>query len=225
MNELQCEADWLRAVRSSSEHATGGVRLLTVCGPSGAGKTSVVSALAKDYAVYIETTDGNPHLKALLEGSDRFNAAENQGWFLRRIGENIAKADARVPLVLDQDPAAIVLAYSRMLRKDGKISELQYGVLVSTLLQTEQSLRLWGAPRTVLCLDAPAEALRQRVVMRMGASHTPPLVWFDRVRSHFLDLFSRFPNAIRFSTVELSVEQIASHARRLLQDGREATKL
>src|ERR1017187_5395609 len=104
--------------------------VLSICGPSGVGKTTVVTALANSYPTFIETTKGNPHLKGLLAGKTDFNAAANQEWFLRHIGLHISRARSRSPLILDQDPAAIVLAYSRMFLEDGKMTEGQYASLL-----------------------------------------------------------------------------------------------
>ena len=180
--------------------------ILSLCGPSGVGKTTVVRALSNRYPVFIETTNGNPHLKGLLQGNLDFNAAANQEWFLRRIGRCISRANSRSPLILDQDPAAIVLAYSRIFLEDGKMTETQYASLLERLMKIEEKLKEWRCPRTVLLLDAPADVLRQRVFQRWGKSRTPPLTWFERVRNHFVQLFTCFPNAIVVSTVNLSAE-------------------
>src|SRR5262249_21707294 len=140
-----------------------------------------------------------------------------QEWFLRLVTEHIADANPRLPLVLDQDPAAIVLAYSRMFYEDGLITTAQYESLFQDLLRVEEMLNRWRSPRAVLCLDAPAEVLRKRVVQRTSESHTPPLLWFERLRMNFLELFERFPNAVPVSTVELPPEQVISCARSLLE--------
>ena len=195
------------------------VPLMTVCGPCGVGKTTVVESLAGICPAYIETPSGNPHLKALLEGKEDFNAAANQQWFLGRIGEFVRRTNPRSPLVLDQDPAAIVLAYSRMFQEDGFITETQYSGLMQTLIEVEEMLQRWRFPRVVLFLEAPAELLHQRIVRRWGKSHTPPLAWFVRVRTYFRDLSAHFPQAFTLSTADLAPAQIVSRARQLLERG------
>jgi len=214
----EIEAQWRAKIRSQGTDKLGCAPLLTICGPSGAGKTTVVGVMASNYPVCLETAEENPHLKGLLKRKKGFDAAANQEWFLARIAESVSHAKPDAPLILDQDPAAVVLAYSRMFFEDGKISEAQYSALLRRLLEIEEKLQAWMRPRAVLCLDAPADVLRKRVVQRGGESRTPPLPWFHRIRTHFLDLFSRFPNAIRVSTVHLSPEQVISRAKDLVEN-------
>jgi deoxyadenosine/deoxycytidine kinase len=214
MKSNAVEQQWRSTIRYKKISAAS---VLSICGPSGVGKTIAIKTLASYYPVFIETIDGNPHLNALLKGKADFDATANQEWFLKRIGEHITRANTDLPLILDQDPAAIVLAYSRMFMEDDKISKAQYSSLLRRLLKIEEKLQNWKCPRTVLFLDAPADVLHQRVLQRSGKTHTPPLKWFDRVRNHFLELLPHFPNAIIASTVELSPQQIISRARGLIK--------
>lgn len=197
--------------------------VLSICGPSGVGKTTTTKLLASDYPVFIETTDGNPHLDRLLKGEANFNAMANQEWFLRRVERHIVIADRSLPLILDQDPAAIVLAYSRMFLDDGKISQREYGLLLQRLLKIEEMVQAWRSPRVCLFLDAPADVLYERNLRNSGKSRTPPLEWFERIRDYFLRLFPCFPNAVSVSTVELAPELVLSRAKALIirrdQDG------
>lgn len=191
--------------------------VLSICGPSGVGKTTVVKALVAEYPAFVETTEGNPHLRDLLRGSSHFNAAGNQRWFLERVGKHIIRSNPKLPLILDQDPAAIVLAYARMFFEDGKITEMQYTSLLKRLLKMEEELRRWKYPRLVLFLDAPANLLHQRILRRSGKSLTPPIEWFERVRNNFLRLFTHFPNAFKISTEKCSPEQVTTHAREWIE--------
>src|SRR5262245_25519582 len=134
---LHKEIEWQNSMQSGGVNDTGDVPLLTVCGPSGAGKSTIVAALATAYPVFIETIEGNPHLKDLLEGNTNFKAAANQEWFLNRVSEHITRVNPRSHLVLDQDPAGIVLAYSRMFLEDEKMTEIQYTLLLQKLLEIE----------------------------------------------------------------------------------------
>jgi deoxyadenosine/deoxycytidine kinase len=196
---------------------TAGDFALSICGPSGVGKTTTIKALLKNYPVFIETTEGNRHLSALLKNKKDFNAAANQRWFLSQIGKHIAKANPQLPLILDQDPAAIVLAYAKMFFEDGKIKKSQYESLFNRLLKIEKTLHGWKCPRTVLFLDAPAEVLYHRALKRSGKTLTPPLEWFERVRSHFVQLFTCFPNAFTISTARNSPEQVVAKAKALIE--------
>jgi deoxyadenosine/deoxycytidine kinase len=198
-------------------HNSGLFPVVSVCGPSGAGKTTVATALSKSYPTYIETIAGNKHLKGFLHGKSDFNAEANQTWFLRRIARHIARADPCLPLVLDQDPAAIVLGYSSVFVEEQKLTDAQYALLLKRLLIIEKKLCEWRCPRTVLFLDAPAAVLHQRIYQRCGKSHTPPLDWFEFVRNRFVQLFTCFPNAVAVSTVNHSPEQVIARARSLIK--------
>jgi len=192
--------------------------VISICGPSGVGKTTVIKGLAKLCPTFIETTKGNPHLKGLLEGRKEFNAAANQEWFLKRIGRYIAKAKPNLPLVLDQDPAAIVFGYAKMFLDEGKMNSTDYELLLEQLMKIETSLQRWRSPRTVLFLDAPPVILHRRALNRAdGKSSVPPLKWFERNRNYFVNLFTCFPKAIRISTVDHSADEIVERARGLIE--------
>jgi deoxyadenosine/deoxycytidine kinase len=191
--------------------------VLSICGPSGAGKTTVVEALADEFQVFIETTKGNPHLAALLNGKVDFNAAANQKWFLNLIGKGVAQADPKFPLILDQDPAAIVFAYAKMFLEDRRMTETQYEYLLKKLSKIEETLQRWTSPRIVLLLDASPPVLYHRILRRSGKAKTPPLEWFGRVRDQFARIFPHFPNAFTISTERHTAEQVAKRARTLIE--------
>jgi deoxyadenosine/deoxycytidine kinase len=211
------EREWQTVVASQSNHRQGALPVLTVCGPSGAGKSSTVASLTSICPVFIETVEGNPHLNRFLERRKGFDAEGNQKWFLKQIERHIAGADPRSPVVLDQDPAAIVLVYSRMFMDEGGISKDQYALLLRQLLKIERALQRWRSPRRVLFLDAPADVLHKRVLGRLGASCTPPLQWFEKVRTRVQNLSTLFPHAVEASTVHRSLQQVISLATSLLE--------
>jgi len=204
-------------VLRTSQQGSTAPKLLSICGPSGSGKTTICRALKGFYQVYIEDGQNNPHLHKLIEGSKDFDAAANQHWFLDRMEQFIDAAHDR-QIVLDQDPAAIVLAYSRMFHEESIMTTTQCTSLMEDLLRIENKLQRWKCPRVVLCIDAPAEVLRARVVRRVGESLAPPLAWFARVRECFRDLWPRFPNVVSVPTVHLTPEQVIARARQLLED-------
>lgn len=207
---------WQDALRSSSGGPRSASKALSICGPSGAGKTTIARALAESYPTYIENVSSNPHLRSLLEGKTSFNAFDNQRWFLSRVITFVEHADSNAALVLDQEPAAIVLAYARMFYEDGGLSELHYIALLERLVHTEVLLKRWGSPRTVIFLDAPADVLYSRVVQRNGVARTPGIEWFERVRTYFRQLPVFFPKAVIVSTSQLSAEQTVSRAQQAL---------
>lgn len=214
---VKAEARWRRTVSGAYQRRDDSAALMSVCGPSGAGKTTVVQGLQQCCGVYVECATGNPHLQQLLNGAEDFDAAANQEWFLERVSEDLSRRDPRSPLALDQDPAAIVLAYARMFFDEGRMSEQEYVGLLTHLLEMEGVMRKWTTPRTVLCLDAPAAVLHERVQARSGRKQTPPIEWFSRLRDYFLEFFDQLPNAIRVSTVDHSLVDVVNQAKALLE--------
>jgi deoxyadenosine/deoxycytidine kinase len=211
----QEETEWAERIR---QHAsiTRRAAILSVCGPSGVGKSTISRGLARSYPTYIESTDGNPHLYRLLEGRPDFNAAENQKWFLNRIADYVFAADPLRPLVLDQDPAAVVLVYARLFCDAGLMDEAEYGDLFTTLFAIEERLLQWTVPRSVMWLDAPAETLSERVVQRSPASKTPPIAWFADVRRSFAKMCPHFPRCTRVLSSEFPPDALILRARSLL---------
>lgn len=156
----------------------------------------------------MESTAGNPYLAQLLKGSANFDALANQRWFLHRIAEFINDANSGNPLILDQDPTAIVKVYSRMFRDNGLIDAGGYGKLLAELGEVEETLTRWRTPRTIFFLDAPAEVLYDRVFRRSGNAATPPLEWFATVRSYFLELSAQLSHVISVATADIAPPEI-----------------
>jgi deoxyadenosine/deoxycytidine kinase len=203
---------WRNAM--TSEHSKSTISLLTICGPSGAGKTTVATSLSQGCQVYVETTAGNPHLKALLAGKKNFNAAANQEWFIDRVAQFVSRADDS-PMVLDQDPAAVVFGYAKMFCEEGYLTCADFERLVNKLVALELQLRRWKGPRNVLFLHAPPEMRRQRVIQR-GAVSVPPLSWFEKIGEYFHELANQIPNVTRFSTAEGTIAEAVARAQKLL---------
>ena len=189
-------------------------RLLTIAGPSGSGKTTVARSLSREYATFIEDVSKNPHLEALRSGAP-FDAYANQRWFLDQMGAFLRAARTDVPIVLDQDPAAIVRVYARMFHDEQRISGAQYRTLLLDLLRVESMLTRRNTRRAVVFLDAPAAVLRERAELRGDAS-VPPESWFDSVRHYFRELQSRVPAAPVIPTDELSSDEVVKTIRHIL---------
>jgi deoxyadenosine/deoxycytidine kinase len=172
--------------------------------------------LLSQFNGYVEAADDNPHLLSILKGKPDFDAFANQQWFLNRIREFLHNANPRRPVILDQDPAAIVMVYSRMFRDEGLIGDSGYRALFTDLLDLEKDMSRWKSPRTIFYLDAPAEVLRQRVVQRSGNAATPSLKWFTTVRSYFHELSTELPNVTRFSTDGITPQEISNQVAEVL---------
>ncbi len=200
------EQQWVAVQKAATSRA--GPPVVTLCGPSGVGKSTAALALPSMFQVYLEDVRGNPYLQALLNGDARFDAAANQRWFLSRLHDFVRASDPNRPLVLDQDPAAIVLVYAKLFLEDGLLTNEQHDDLIVQLMDVERVLGRWRLPRIVLGLHAPSEVLYERARIRSVSQAVPPLQWFERVRAGFLNLFDLFPGAIRVSIVEACPEDI-----------------
>ena len=214
---LDILGEWQTKLRSCAVSKSSAARLFTICGPSGSGKTAVVQGLLQQFNGYVEAVDDNPHLLRLVEGTPDFDALANQQWFLNRIAKFIHNANSGSPLILDQDPAAIVKVYSRMFKDDGLIDNAGYRTLLTDLLHLEGNMSRWRTPRTIFLLDAPEEVLRQRVSQRSGTVATPSLKWFATVRSYFHELAAELPNVILVPSADVTPQQISSQLTKILR--------
>jgi deoxyadenosine/deoxycytidine kinase len=193
--------------------------VLSICGPSCSGKSSTARALAAEYPTYIEIPEENPYLRALVEDSTTFDAMANQMWFLRRMGDFIKDADSYRPMVLDQDPSAIVFVYARIFRDEFRISDSDYVRLTEELKQVEEKLQQWSSPRKVLVLDAPAEMLHARAVQRLKPGCAPPVEWFVKIRTYFQEFSRSLPKKLVLSTADTDPLEVIAMARRLIRSG------
>ena len=208
--------EWQTKLKSCAGGKSSTAPLLTICGPSGSGKTAIVRTLLQQFNGYVEAAEENPYLLSLLEGKSNFNAFANQQWFLNRIREFVHNASSRSPLILDQDPAAIVMVYSRIFREDGLIDNAGSRTLLTDLLHLEEMMSRWRTPREIFFLDAPAKVLRDRVLLRAGNVATPPLKWFTRIRHCFRELSAQLSNVTFVSTDGLTPQQISNQVAEVL---------
>lgn len=174
----------------------GAPPMLTVCGPPGSGKSTLVRALSETYgaaASYVERFEDNPFLDRLDQPPVGFDATASQRWFLDSVSRFVVAADGP-PLILDQDPTAIVLVYGQLLVDRGEIKPQDYEDDLATLmrLETEQAGKLAG--RTLVLLDAPAEVLADRCCNKPG----PVLerAFLESVRERFRRVFTGLPNVV-----------------------------
>lgn len=204
--------NWLRfQIRDPS--AAG--RVVCIAGPSGSGKSSIVKRLA-DFGVstYVEDVAGNPFLKGLYDNSHSFDAHASQHWFLEQIDSFVEGSVGSSTLVLDQDPAAVVRVYGRLLREDGRLSDDAYVSLLTMLLRLESRL---GArqQRITVFLDADERTLRRRMVER-GDLAAPTEAWLQRVRLSFAELNHSSPNSRLVNTEGREAGAIAIEIATLL---------
>src|SRR5260221_4896990 len=125
----------------------------------------------------------------------------------------IAEADRTQPLLLDQDPAAIVMVYSKMFKDQGLMNDAQYSSLVEYLIEVERMLQAWRIPRICIYLKADECVLRQRVLNREGNLAMPSLNWFLTAKAYFDALMQRLPKVIHIPAARLSAREIAERIR------------
>lgn len=204
--------NWLR-FKIPDPGAAG--RVLCIAGPSGSGKSSIVRHLADFGAsTYVEDVAGNPFLIGLYGNSHSFDAHASQQWFLEQIESFVERSAGGSTLILDQDPAAVVRVYARLLREDRRMSDDAYVSLLMMLLRLESRLGI-RQQRVTVFLDADERTLRQRMVER-GDPAAPTEVWLQRVRAAFAELKQSSPNSRLVSTEGREAGAVAAEIATLL---------
>ena len=186
-------------------------KILTISGPPGSGKTSVVNNLSKEFQTYTEDVKHNPFIQDISRKRNEFRAVENQNWFLDRLETFLDAADPTAHLVIDQDPAAIVKVYCRLYRDNGSIDCQSYMGYLKRLIDIEIKLNKWGGGRQAIMLDAPAEILFKRV-KETASWRKPPLEWFESVRNYFQEFRKRVGNIPTLDTNRTSSREITKIA-------------
>lgn len=199
-----------RRVRCTNEAEA---RVLVVAGPPGAGKTSVIRALAdRGIRVHLERPEENPFLLGLLAG-DASVAYHCQDWFVSAVESFIAGASRQCSIGIDQDPSATALVYGRGLLERGLLADAEGVEVVKRLQAVEGSLAEWPCCRVVL-LDAPFAVLEERVVWR-GAER-PESFWLNELHQRFLS----FGAAFGWPRIDTSTRTLAEVAQDVLDLGR-----
>jgi deoxyadenosine/deoxycytidine kinase len=211
---LPSEQKWFR-FNSAPNTSLGAKPLITLCGPSGSGKTTITAKLLDSSEVYLENTSPNIYHKSLLGEDMAFDAVSSQRWFLEAMSNFISRCNPTRSLILDQDPAAIVLVYSRLFLEDGLFNEKTYEALVDSLIDIENDLRRWRRPRKVICLDAKEEVLRTRAALRLNSEITPSVAWFSRLRLRFNEVSHFFPETRLYDTEHIAPDSIAAEIRQI----------
>jgi NTP pyrophosphatase (non-canonical NTP hydrolase)/deoxyadenosine/deoxycytidine kinase len=198
----------------SRESTPTGPRLICVAGPTGSGKTSVASRFEGRCQTYIESTNGNPYVRAVIANESGADFAANQHWFLDRIADFLRRSSGAAPAILDQDPGVVVRVYGKLFRSSGRLSRDSYTALLEELLAIESSILRWSGGRVLVLLDAPASVLRSRVAARDGVA--PPLEWFERLREFFAEFRRRLKGPAVLCTADASIDEVESHIQSLL---------
>ena len=181
-------------------------RALTIMGPPGVGKSTVVARLSARFPSYLERTAENPH----LHGTDwptAESALRSQTWFMEETRAAVVSAERSQPLVIDQDPRAIVEIYGELMVRLGWLGEPELANLRALLRPIEASLHGWSAGWHAILLDAEPDVLMHRVKDRdgYGAGATDHL---SSLHAEFLRLASQMPEITMVKTDDLGIDEV-----------------
>jgi NTP pyrophosphatase (non-canonical NTP hydrolase)/deoxyadenosine/deoxycytidine kinase len=191
-------ANWLRFAIAP--------RAVTVMGPPGAGKTTITTLLAARFPAYVEQPDRNPHLEA--GWPTRSSALECQRWFLGQVAESVGAARRHEPLVVDQDPRAVVRVYSELMARDGWLEDTDVQRLLMDLQPVEAALAEWRAGWGVVLLDAEPDVLAWRIAKRDG--DTSVVDHLAEIKREFAVLSAQLPTVSVVETDNLSPQEVAA---------------
>jgi deoxyadenosine/deoxycytidine kinase/NTP pyrophosphatase (non-canonical NTP hydrolase) len=184
--------------------------VVAIVGPSGAGKSTTVRKLAERLGGvrhFLENAPANPFLATAQSDSSTPDLTyQSQDWFARQQEEFLAGVVPGELAILDQDPAAITLVYSRRLWQAEMLTLDHYEHFLARLLELELSLGRRLGNRLMILLDAPAEVLWERARHRTGGD--PGIDWFKDLRLRFLEVYEAVPNCVIVDSHKFSPEDI-----------------
>jgi NTP pyrophosphatase (non-canonical NTP hydrolase)/deoxyadenosine/deoxycytidine kinase len=181
-------------------------RVLTIMGPPGVGKSTVVARLSSRFPSYLERTAENPH----LHGTDwptAESALNSQIWFMEETGAAVVEAERSQPLIIDQDPRAIVEIYGELMVQLGWLEEMELARLRALLRPIEDNLHRWSAGWQAILLDAEPDVLIHRVKGRDG-SGAAAADHLSRLHAGFLRLASRTSEITTVKTDDLGIDEV-----------------
>ena len=143
--------------------------LISIVGPPGAGKTTLVTLLRQRYSTgenefYIEDISDNPHLVRPNEPSPNLDFGNSQLWFLNSYDAFFSASKNLDRLFVDQDPSAVVAVYSKLLLKRGLLSQTEYDG--HFLRAHEVETRISDRKRLFFYLKASPVLIRSRLAKR-----------------------------------------------------------
>jgi NTP pyrophosphatase (non-canonical NTP hydrolase)/deoxyadenosine/deoxycytidine kinase len=193
-----------------------GRRVITIAGPDGVGKTTIVRALASKSTVCVNDVSSAAKLFVASLEAPRLDSNENLAQSLEQVRTAVVQADTSRELLFDQDPLAITLCYARESFDRNRLSESAYVSLLLEGAAVELELGKWSGPRSIVFLDATASTLQTRTSHR-GDSTVPPIDWFESVRSQFERLRTQIPGVCVIPTDSRSISQVLEEIEQKLE--------
>lgn len=200
-----------------SEKGSEPCLIVSVMGPPGAGKTTLIKRLQEHWktrlaAFYIEDGSANPYLGSGFDVDEDFDADASQRWFLDQYTAFFEGLDRQSKLFLDQDPSAVGLVYSKTFQACGALTEGAYVSQLETLLDIESMMSKISACRKIVSLEASTEVLFDRISKRESGV---PISedWIADLNSGFESLYEQFDqgdasNLCRLDSSALSSKEV-----------------
>lgn len=195
-----------KKMRFNGERFAPKLPAVTVMGAPGAGKTTTVVRLADRFPSYIENARRNPFLEEGQWPRPK-GALQSQYWFLTEARHAVLCAKHTQPLLIDQDPRAIVEIYAEMMTERGWLEPAQLEQLRRMLGGIEDSLGIWPDGWHAVLLDAEPDVLAHRLRERDGRE---PLVkgHLHELCHAFREQAGKMPNVTILKTDELAVDEV-----------------
>jgi deoxyadenosine/deoxycytidine kinase len=149
-------------VESLSDAGAPRRAVVFVAGPTGSGKSTLISRLRRYAATYTENVAENPFLTSANES---FDAAASQTWFVDRI-EQFSRAEPRHNLAIDQHPLAISKVYGELFRREGLISNADFRGLEVRVDRLVEAIASSAAQVLTVCMTADTRLLWERLEQR-----------------------------------------------------------
>jgi len=200
------ERELLSLARQSTVAETASRRVVTLLGATGSGKTTIATLLARSFPTYVERATANPELHKLLAGEASFDASHSQKWFTESVAQFIQSSQTDPLIILDQDPVAISLVYSKLFLASGHMTSDEYVKLLRLSIRIERELTRQDRRRSVVFLFADPQTLRARTVRRSMESDVG-VPWYEDVHRRFEELSRVLAPEASIDTRNVTAEQ------------------
>lgn len=175
---------------SSSDYGIIRRAFIFVTGLPGSGKTTLVSTLKGGFGdtskVYLESVSGNVFLPSSAKIGET-NFSDSQEWFLDQYEKVLMSDPGMGPVLVDQDPRAVVLVYSRTFLSLGLITSSQYERHLMRCEEMWRRISVRPFTRLFVLLTAPEAILKNRILKRNHQQSLLAQIW-EPLRENF-DLF------------------------------------